>query len=176
MRARSMILTLAGVVAGTLALSGQAAVVKGTVTVGATKVMLANATAVSYKAPNGQLVSVLLSDKPADAKEFATDTKTGPGEPLMAGLFEGAWKSQHGEKKFSGFMFTIGPKGNVMTDEFLVGGQNNTFSIGSDEYVIAIKSTSPRLVGTIKTKTPMVDAGSKKAGLDATFDVAVTAR
>jgi hypothetical protein len=42
--------------------------------------------------------------------------------------------------------------------------------------VIAIKSTSPRLVGTIKTKNPMVDAGRQKAGLDATFDVAVTPR
>jgi hypothetical protein len=154
----------------------QAAKATGTVTVGTTKVAIANATAVGYKAPNGQLVSVLLSDKPADAKEFATDTKTGPGEPLMAGLFEGAWKSQHGEKKFSGFVFTIGPKGNVMTDEFLVGGQNNTFSIGNDEYVIDIKSTSPRLVGTIKTKTPIVDAGSQKAGLNATFDVPVEVR
>ncbi len=176
MSVRSTILTCAGVVAATLALSGQAASVKGTVTVGATKVTLANASAVSYKAPNGQLISVLLSDKPADAKAFAADTKTGPGEPLVAGLFEGAWKSQHGEKKFSGFAFTIGPKGNLMTDEFLVGGQNNAFSIDTDDFVIAIKSTSPRLVGTIKTKTPIVDAGSQKAGLDATFDVAVTAR
>jgi hypothetical protein len=176
MRARSLILTLAGVVAGTLALSSQAAGVKGTMTVGATKVMLANAMAVSYKAPNGQLVSVLLSDKPVDAKAFAADTKTGPGEPLMAGLFEGAWKSQHGDRKLSGFMFTIGPKGALMTEEFLFGGQNNTFSIGNDEYLIEIKSTSPRLVGTIRTKSPVVDAGSQKAGLDATFDVAVTPR
>ena len=88
MSVRSTILTCAGVVAATLALSGQAASVKGTVTVGATKVTLANASAVSYKAPNGQLISVLLSDKPADAKAFAADTKTGPGEPLVAGLFE----------------------------------------------------------------------------------------
>ena len=157
-------------------LSGQGAKATGTVTVGTTKVAIANATAVGYKAPNGQLVTVLLSDKPADAKAFAADTKTGPGEPLVSGIFEGAWKSQHGEKKFSGFVFTIGPKGNVMGEEFLVGGQNNTFSIGSDEYVLDIKSTSPRLVGTIKTKTPIVDAGSTKAGLNATFDVAVEAR
>ncbi len=63
-----------------------------------------------------------------------------------------------------------------MGEEFLVGGRNNTFSIGGDEYVLDIKSTSPRLVGTIKTKTPIVDAGSQKAGLNATFDVAVEVR
>ena len=73
-------------------------------------------------------------------------------------------------------MFTIGPKGNVMGEEFLVGGRNNTFSIGTDEYVIDVKSTSPRLVGTIKTKKPIVDAGSRKAGLDASFDIAVETR
>jgi hypothetical protein len=156
--------------------SAQASKAQGTITVGTTKVTIANATAVGYKAPNGQLVSVLLSDRPADAKAFAADTKVGLGEPLMAGIFEGAWKSQHGEKKFSGFVFTIGPKGNLMTEEFLVGGQNDTFSIGNDEYVLDLKSTSPRLVGTIKTKTPVVDVGSQKAGLDATFDVAVMAR
>ncbi len=91
--------------------SSQAAKATGTVTVGTTKVAIANAAAVGYKAFNGQLITVLLSDKPADAKEFATDTKTGPGEPLMSGIFEGAWKSQHNDKKFSGFVFTIGPEG-----------------------------------------------------------------
>ena len=63
-----------------------------------------------------------------------------------------------------------------MTEEFLVGGQNNTFMIGSDEYVLDLKSTSPRLVGSIKTKKPSVDiGGGRTAGLDATFDVAVGA-
>lgn len=171
-----IILMTIAVVAGTLALSSQAAKVQGTATVGTTKVMLTSAAAVGYTAPNGQLISVLLSDKPADAKAFAADTKIGAGERYMAGIFEGAWKSQHGEKTFSGFMFTIGAKGNVMTEEFLVGGQNDTFSIGTDEYVINLKSTSPRLVGTIKTKTPVVDVGGgRKVGLDATFDVAVAA-
>jgi hypothetical protein len=131
---------------------------------------------VSYSAPNGQLISVLLSDRPADRKEFAADTRTGPGEPLVAGLFEGAWKSQHITKKLSGFTFSFGAKANIISEEFLVGGRNNTFSLGSDEYVIEVKSTSPRLVGRIRTKTPIVDAGSRNAGLDATFDLAVEPR
>ena len=157
--------------------SGQAPKAQGTVTVGNTKVAIKTGMAVGYTAPNGQLVSVLLSDKPADAKAFAADTKIGAGERYVAGTFEGAWKSQHGEKKLSGFMFTIGAKGNLMIEEFLIGGQNNTFSIGSDEYVVNIKSMSPRLVGTIKTKTPVVDVGGgRKVGLDGTFDLAVEAR
>jgi hypothetical protein len=77
--------------------------------------------AVSYTAPNGQLISVLLSDKPADRVVFAADTKTGPGEPLMAGLFEGAWKSQHIGRKFSGFAFSFGADTKVISEEFLVG-------------------------------------------------------
>lgn len=73
---------------------GQAAKAQGTVTVGKTKVAIASAMAVGYKAPNGQLISVLLSDKPANAKEFLTDTRIGAGESYVAGIFEGAWKSR----------------------------------------------------------------------------------
>lgn len=165
-----------GVLGLAAVVSGQAAKAQGTVTVGNTKVAIATGMAVGYKAPNGQLVSVLLSDKAADAKEFATDTRIGAGESYMAGIFEGAWKSQHNGKKFSGFMFTVGPNARLMTDEFLVGGQNNTFSIGSDEYVVELTSTSPRIVGRIRTKTPVVDVGSQKAGIDATFDIPVAAK
>jgi hypothetical protein len=172
---RLMILVCVGLVAATLSLPAQGDKVQGTVTVDTTKVTLTSGMAVAYKAPNGQLISVVLSDKPVDAKEFATDTKTGAGEPLVLGLFEGAWKSQHIAKKISGITFTIGPNG-IMSEEFLVGGRNNTFSISSDEYVLNVKSRSPRLVGTLKTKTPVVDLGSRKAGLDATFDLAVAAR
>jgi hypothetical protein len=131
--------------------------------------------AVSYKAPNGQLISVVLSDKPVDTKEFANDTRTGAGEPLVAGLFEGAWLSQHMARKLSGFTFTIGPNG-LMLEQFLVGGRNNTFSIGGDEYALDVKSRSPRLVGSIKTKVPTVDAGGRNAGLEAAFDIAVATR
>jgi hypothetical protein len=149
--------------------------VQGTATVGATKVTLTSGMAVAYTAPNGKLISVVLSDKPVDATAFAEDTKSGPGEPLVAGLFEGAWKSQHFARKVSGFTFTIGPNG-LMSEEFLVGGRNNTFSLGDGEYALDVKSRSPRLVGTLKTKSPAVDAGGRKAGLDASFDIAVAAR
>ena len=173
---RSMTVVCVGVVAATLSLPAQGNKVQGTVSVGTTKVTLTNGMAVAYKAPNGQLVSVVLSDQPVDAKEFAEDTRTGAGEPLVAGLFEGAWKSQHIGKKLSGVTFTIGLKG-LMTEEFLVGGRNNTFSIGADEYALDVKSQSPRLVGTLKTKTPAVDlGGGRRAGLDATFDIAVAVR
>jgi hypothetical protein len=171
---RSMMLAGAAALAATVSGAAAGDAVRGTVTVGATKVTLTQGMAVAYKAPNGQLISVLLSDKPVDAAAFAEDTRTGPGEPIVAGHFEGAWKSQHFGKKLSGFSFTIDSKG-LMLDEFLVGGRNNTFSIGSDNYVVEVKSRSPRLVGTIKTKTPIVDLGGG-AGLDATFDIAVTTR
>jgi hypothetical protein len=154
----------------------QADTVQGTVTIGTTQVTLTSGMAVSYTAPNGPLISVLLSDKPADRQTFSADTRTGSGEPLVAGLFEGAWKSQHIGKKFSGVTFSIGAKANVISEEFLVGGRNNTFSLGAGEYVIEVKSTSPRLVGRIRTRTPTVDTGSTKAGLDATFDLAVAPR
>ena len=171
-----MMLVCAALVALPLSVPAQGDKVQGTATVGTTKVMLTNGMAVAYKAPNGQLISVVLSDKPVDAKEFAADTRTGPGEPLVLGLFQGAWKSQHIGKKISGFTFTIGPNG-VMDEEFLVGGRNNTFSIGSDEYVLDVKTRTPRLTGTLKTKTPAIDlGGGRSAGLDAAFDLAVAVR
>ena len=163
-------------VALTRVMWAQADTVQGNATVGTTKVVLTSGMAVGYTAPNGRLISVLLSDKPADRQAFAADTKTGPGEPLVAGIFEGAWKSQHISKAFSGFTFTVGAGTNIISDEFLVGGRNNTFSLSAGEYLIEVKSTSPRLVGRIRTKTPIVDTGSIKAGLDATFDLAVTPR
>ena len=165
------------VVALTRVTWAQTDTVQGTATVNTTKITLTSGMAVSYTAPNGQLISVVLSDRPANRQEFATDTRTGAGEPLVAGIFEGAWKSQHINKKLSGFTFSVDAKTHkIISEEFLVGGKNNTFSIGSSEYVIEVKSTSPRLVGRIRTTTPIVDAGSTKAGLDATFDLAVTPR
>ena len=68
----------------TTAALGQASKASGIVTVGKTKVTIASAMAVGYKAPNGQLISVLLSDKPANAKEFATDTRIGAGQSYVA--------------------------------------------------------------------------------------------
>lgn len=173
---RSMLLSFAGLVAATLSLAAQGDTVQGIATVGKTRVALSHGMAVAYKAPNGPLVSVVLSDKPVDTKGFAEDTRVGSGEPLVAGVFEGAWKGQHIAKKFSGVTFTIGPDG-LLTEEFLVGGRDNTFSVGTDEYVLVVKARSPRLVGTLKTKAPSIDlGGDRKAGLDALFDLAVTPR
>ena len=173
---RSMLLVSVGLAVVGVQLPAQGDKVQGTLTVGTTKVALTNGMAVSYKAPNGEMLSVVLSDKPVDASAFTEDTKVGPGEPLVSGTVSGAWKSQHYGKKFSGVTFTLGPNG-VMDEEVLVGGRNNTFSIGGDEYVVDVKSRLPRLVGSVKTKTPVVDlGGGRTVALDATFDLAVAAR
>ena len=172
---RSMMLACAGLAAATLSLPAQGDTVQGLATVGTTRVPLSYGMAVAYTAPNGPLISVLLSDEPADAKEFAQDTKAGPGEPLVAGLFEGAWASQHLAKKLSGVTFTIGPNG-LMLDTLLVGGRGNTFSIGNDHYLLELKSRSPRLVGTLKTYPPVVNLDGRKVGVDAFFDMTVTVR
>ena len=172
---RSMMLACAGLAAVTLSLPAQGDTVQGLATVGTTRVPLSHGMAIAYTAPNGPLISVLLSDEPVDAKEFAADTRTGAGEPLVAGLFEGAWKSQHISKKLSGVTFTIGPNG-LMLEELLVGGRNNTFSIGNDHYLLELKSRSPRLVGTLKTHPPVVNLDARKVGVDAFFDMAVTTR
>jgi 2-polyprenyl-6-methoxyphenol hydroxylase-like FAD-dependent oxidoreductase len=71
---------------------GQTSKAAGIVTVAKTKVTRASAMAVGYTAPNAQLISVLLSDKPANAKEFATNTRIGAGESYVAGIFEQATK------------------------------------------------------------------------------------
>ena len=172
---RSMMLACAGFAAATLSLPAQGDTVQGLATVGTTRVPLSYGMAVAYKAPNGPLISVLLSDEPVDAKEFANDTKIGPGEPLVAGVFEGAWASQHLAKKLSGVTFTIGPNG-LMLDTLLVGGRANTFSIGNDHYLLELKSRSPRLAGTLKTYPPVVNLDGRKVGVDAFFDMAVTVR
>ena len=173
---RSLMFVGAGAVAAALSLQAQGDTVQGIATVGKEKVTLSDGMAVAYTAPNGALISVVLADKPVDAKAFAEDTKTGAGEALVAGLFQGAWKSQHIAKKLSGITFTIGPNG-LMDEEFLVGGRNNTFSVGGNEYVVDVKSRSPRLIGSVKTKTPVVDLGGGRAvAVEATFDLAVAAR
>ena len=178
---RSVLLVTAALVAATLSLPAQGDTVQGLLSIGKpkvpmTKMTLAHGMAVAYQASAGSLISVVLADKPIDAKEFATDTKTGPGEPLVPGTFQGAWKSQHIGRKFSGITFTIGPNG-LLDEEFLVGGRNETFSIGNDNYVLTLKSRAPRLVGTIKTKDPVIElGGDRNAGLDALFDLAVGAR
>jgi hypothetical protein len=153
--------------------SSQAATVSGTITVGSTKVVPKSASAVGYTAPNGRLVSVLVSDKPADRKEFLELTKVGANEPLVAGIIEGAWKSLHFDQKLSGFLFTIDADRKILSNEFLVGGKDDAFSIPADDLLLELTSTAPRLAGRIRTKEPILSLGSQQVGLDVTFDVAV---
>jgi hypothetical protein len=154
-------------------LLAQAPPVTGTITVGATKISAKSISAISYKGAAGPLVSVLVSDKPADKKEFLDRTQVGPNEPLVPGIFEGAWKSLFMEKALSGLSFTVKADGKLLTNEFLVGGRDDAFSIFDDDLVLELKSTTPRFVGTLKTSTPTIEAGDHKVGVDLTFDVAV---
>jgi hypothetical protein len=151
----------------------QAAKASGKVTVDKTSVVISSVSAIGYKSAMGQMVSVLLSDKPANEKEFAADTR-GAAPDFVPGIFSGAWKSQHATKRFSGLTFTVNTDGKILDEELLVGGKDEMFSIGADEYVIELTSKSPRFAGRIRTKTPIVDVG-KKVGVDVTFDAPVAA-
>ena len=98
----------------------------------------------------------------------------GPGEPLVSGIIEGAWKGFHIEKQLSGFVFTINNDRRIMSNEFLIGGEN-AFSVSDDELVLELTSTSPRVAGRIRTKAPTIELGENKISLDVTFDVPVAA-
>ena len=150
--------------------SAQAGKASGKVSVDATTVTIASVSAVGYKSAMGQLVTVLLSDKPADDKTFAEDTR-GAAPDFVPGIFSGAWKSQHFAKRLSGLTFTVNAEGKILDEELLIGGKNQTFSIG-DEYVLELTSKSPRIAGRIRTKTPTIDVG-KKVGVDVTFDAPI---
>lgn len=145
----------------------------GTVTVDAARVVVTSGSAVSYAGGTGRFVSVLLSDKPVNPKTFAEYTRIGPGERYVPGTFEGAWASLHMEKEASGFTFSIDAKNQMLTNQFLIGGQDNMFSISSDEFVLEIKTVSPRLTGRIRSREPVVDLGAHKVSLDLTFDLPV---
>jgi hypothetical protein len=95
MNVRPMLLACAGLAVGAWSLTAQGDTVQGIATVGTTKVPLSHGMAVAYQSPDGPFISVVLSDKPVDAKGFAADTKVGAGEPLVPAVFEGAWKAQH---------------------------------------------------------------------------------
>jgi hypothetical protein len=155
------------------AVMAQAGKASGKVTVDKTSVAISSVSAIGYKSAMGELVSVLVSDKPADAKAFAEDTR-GAAPDFVPGIFSGAWKSQHATKRLSGLTFTVNRDGKILDEEILVGGKDDMFSIGSDEYVIELTSKSPRLAGRIRTKTPIVDVG-RKVGIDVTFDAPVSA-
>lgn len=145
----------------------------GKISVDSTTVTIASGAAIGFKSAAGQFVSVLLSDKPADARSFAEDTRGAAAEGFVPGTFSGAWKSQHFAKRYAGLTFTVNEAGRLIDEEILVGGKNETFSIGSDEYVVELTAKGPRLAGRIRTKTPVVDVG-RKVGVDVTFDLPVS--
>ena len=174
LRGRGFGVVLAVLIAHVAAeITAQAGSASGKVTVDKISVSISSVSAVGYKSSLGQLVSVLLSDKPADEKVFASDTREAAPD-FVPGIFSGAWKSQHFTKRLSGLTFTLNSEGRIIDEELLVGGKNETFSIGSDEYLIELTSKSPRLAGRIRTKTPVVDVG-RKVGVDVTFDTPVSA-
>jgi len=149
--------------------------VTGTLTVDPTNVTLKFAAAVAYTNGSTRAVSVLLSDKIANAKTFAEYTRIGANERYVPGIFEGAWASMHVDNEFSGFTFSVDSANRILTNQILVGGENGRFSLSSDDLVLEVTSVSPRFVGRIRSKRPVLDLGERKVSLDATFDVPVSA-
>jgi hypothetical protein len=150
--------------------------VKGTLTLDGKKIELKHATAYTYDstvAPGKKNVSLLLSDKPVSEKAFKENFVWRSGEPLVPGLFEGAWKSLHMEKALDGVAITFGPDGRVMMLAVLAGGQDKMFDMMGSDFAAEVKS-GPRLVGKVRTATDPVDTGSNKVGLQASFDVPAT--
>lgn len=177
MRVRgSVALAGAGMMIGATAMAGDAGRVSGTLVVNGTKVAVQHITAVTYDTPSpGRLISVLVSDKPADPKTFQEYTRIGSGEQIVAGLVTGAWVAMHAEDKaFSGFSFTLDKQNRVILDDVLVGtSRDANFSILEDYLVVEVTSTAPRLAGRIRTKEPTIELSTEKVGIDLTFDVPV---
>ena len=150
--------------------------VSGTLIVNGTKVPVKHIMAVTYDTPSpGRLISAMVSDKPVDPKMFAEYTRIGPGEKYVAGMVTGAWVTLHAEDKvLSGFTFTLDKDNRVILDEVLVGKtREDNFGILEDYLVVEVTSTTPRLVGRIRTKEPVIELNTEKVGLDLTFDVPV---
>jgi len=154
-------------------IGAQSGTVSGTFAVNGKDVRLQHISVVTYDTPSqGRLISILASDKPPDHKKFVE--YVGPDEKPVPGLVTGAWTALHAEDKaFDGFQFTITPNRQIMLNDVLVGGRNDTFSIIDDALVLEITSTSTRVAGRIRTKDPVADLGSQKVGLDLTFDAPV---
>jgi len=145
--------------------------------VNGTKVSVQHIMAVTYDTPSpGRLISAMVSDKPVDPKMFAEYTRIGPGEKYVAGTVTGAWVALHADDKaLSGFSFTLDKDKRVILDDVLVGPREDNFGILEDYLVVEVTSTTPRLVGRIRTKEPMIELNTEKVGIDLTFDVPVTA-
>ena len=176
MKFRLHALTAAMAALVSVTIIAQAGKGSGTLVVNGKKFAFQNISAVTYDtASQGRMISVLLSDKPANPKTFQEYTRIGAGEKYVPGIVTGAWVAMHNDDKaFQGFSFTIDPKQRVMLNDVLVGGRNENFSILDDYLVLELTSTTPRLVGRIRTKDPVADLGSQKVGVDFTFDTPVT--
>jgi hypothetical protein len=158
-----------------LLIEAQSGHVSGTFTLDGKPVKLTAITAVTYDtASQGRMVSVLASDKPADAKKFKEYTQIGPGEKYVPGMITGAWVAMQAEDQLSGFQFTFNSEKALILNDVLVGRRNDNFSIIDDYLVLELKSVTPRLVGRLRTKDPVVDLGSQKVGIDLTFDTPVS--
>jgi hypothetical protein len=158
-------------------IEAQAGQVSGTFTVSGNPVKLTNISAVTYDtASQGRMVSVLASDKPADAKTFQDYTRIGSNQKYVPGMITGAWVTMHADDKaFSGFQFTFNSEQKLILNDVMVGGtRDQNFGIIEDDLVLELKSVTPRLTGRIRTKDPVVDLGSQKVGIDLTFDAAVS--
>jgi hypothetical protein len=170
---RALAVVLLGICVVTL--EAQSGKVSGTLTVNGKKIPIQHITAVSYDTPSpGRLVSVLVSDKPADPKTFREYTRIGPGERLVAGMITGAWVTMHADDKaFSGFSFTIDAKRRIILNDVLVGSRDDNFSFSDDYLTVELTSLTPRVTGRVRTKEPVVDLGSQKVSMDLTFDAPV---
>ena len=156
-------------------IEAQAGQVSGTFTVNGKPLKLTAISAVTYDtASQGRMVSVLASDKPADAKKFQEYTRIGPAEKYVPGMITGAWVSMQAEDKLAGFQFTFNNEQKLVLNDVLVGTRNGNFGILEDYLVLELKSVTPRLVGRIRTKDPVVDLGSQNIGIDLTFDAPVS--
>jgi hypothetical protein len=174
MRAAALLLGLTFIVVASL--EAQSGKVSGTLVVNGKKLAVQEITAVTYDTPSpGRLVSVLVSDKPPNPKTFQEYTRIGPGERYVAGMITGAWVTMHIDKEFSGFQFTFDEKRNLILNDVMIGARDDNFSILEDELILELTSVTPRAVGRLRTKQPIVDLGSQKVGIDLTFDVPVTA-
>jgi hypothetical protein len=125
-------------------------------------------------APGKKNVSLLLSDRPVNEKAFKENFVWRPGEPVVPGLLEGAWKSIHMEGGLQGVAMSFHPDQRVMGVGILVGGQDKMFDLMGSDVVAEVKSAAPRLVGKIRTASDPLEAGDHKLSLQASFDVPAT--
>lgn len=173
-RGQARNVVLIGVVIAAAAMVTSAAGTTGTLTVNGKKTAVTTSVAFSYPSTMGpgKNISVLISDKAPRDTVFRELMKFGPGEKLVPGLFEGAWKNMHVEKAFEGLSITFGPDKQLLTNEILVGGRDKVFSLSSYDLTVDLKEFGERISGTIRTSSP-VEAPGLTCAIDVTFDAAV---